>query len=807
MKRFRTTFLFFALACGLAAQIPEGSVTGSIVEPSGQRPVEAAAVTLRNQADGKVVRSATTDARGAFDLKGLAFGRYELSFGPSGGFETPQTAPFMLSAAQPAVNLGPLLLQSNARVVTMEAVEVSTRKEAFYNSLDRKVYDVAKDVTSTTGSTSDLLKNVPSVDVDVEGNVSLRGDSGVQILVNGKPSTMMNGRNRAAVLEQMPADSIERIEVITNPSAKYKPDGTGGIINLVMKQRAGLAQAGSLRVNLGNDERYNAGVAANGQWGNVTLHGNLSVRQDDRGRLGREERLRFDAAGKRLGSTQQDSTSASRPFSRVAQLGVEYAFGEETKLGATVSYHDRKSQTNEREVNVTRDAAGTITRDFERLRRGPESEDEFEAELRFEHTFAGGERELTAELSHGTSREDAHDLATETSRLGATAVTSDAKSQRDREVETDFSFDYVHPLAAGAKFELGYEFEREKSDGDFRASVLDPISGQWATDPQTTNRFIHDSTINAMYATFGRPLGRFGFLAGLRYEHAAIKTRQFVGDVRASNQYGRVYPSLHLSYRLTDAQQFQLSYSHRVNRPDGDDLNPFPEYDDPFDRHAGNPQLVPEDTHSIEGGYQFQSQGTTYLASLYLRQRYHGITEVSRYIDANTLLTTPENLATNRSAGLELGVTRRVGNNLSLNFSGNVYRNEIDAANLGLGRRRTAMAWDAKLNTNWDATDHLTVQFTTSYRARRLTAQGERRPSAVANLGLRYELKGGKTALIATISDVFNSANDRATIDTPLLKGETMRRRSSRIFYIGMIYNFGKAAKNSKDDLQFDESI
>jgi outer membrane receptor protein involved in Fe transport len=222
---------------------------------------------------------------------------------------------------------------------------------------------------------------------------------------------------------------------------------------------------------------------------------------------------------------------------------------------------------------------------------------------------------------------------------------------------------------------------------------------------------------------------------------------------------------------------------------------------------TGNPDLRPADTHSIEAGYQYRKDDTTYLATLYLRETYHGFTTVTRYIDAVTLLTTHENLATNRSGGIELAATRDIGP-VSLNFSSNIYRNQIDASNLGFASSRSATAWDAKLNANWRANKITLVQFNTNYRAKRLTPQGERRPSYIANLGLRRDLSDRKTAIVLTISDLFGSLKERTVIDTPTLHNDVTRRSNSRVVYLGVIYGFGAAKKKGKDNgLQFDNSL
>jgi outer membrane receptor protein involved in Fe transport len=688
--------------------------------------------------------------------------------------------------------------------VKLDAFEVTARQQQFYNSIDRKVYSVGQDVVSTTGSASDLLQNVPSIQVDVAGNVSLRGDTGVEILINGKPSAMM-GRNRAAALEQMPAGEIERVEVITNPSARFRPDGSAGIINLVMKRDRLPGFSGSVRANAGNEERYNAAVSLSLNPGRYTIHGNASLRQDSRPDFQDEDRSRFDLDGNPLGSTSQRSATERQPLSRFARIGGEYKL-DTTTFGASIEYDHRDYTRHVTQQNISRDARGAVTRDYDRLRRGEERESEYEFAFTFERGFDGRDHELSAELRLGKSSEEADNQFTNVHRPPEIPVAIDTTRVRESEQDTDLSIDYVRPLAHEARLELGYEGEREETDLDFRASNLDALTGTAIPDLRQTNRFLYDGVIHALYATYGRPFGRFGLLGGLRVEHAIIDTHQVTTRIAGTNRYWRLYPSLHLSHRFTDAHQLQLSYSHRVNRPDGDELNPFIEYDDPFNLEAGNPDLMPEDVHSIEAGYQYDHNNTSYLASVYFRRRENGFTEITRALDENTLLTTDENLATSQSFGLELGATTRLKDRLAINFSANAFHQEIDAANLGFADRRSTLAWNAKLNTSWEATDRLLVQLTTGYRAHRLTAQGERHPSHITNLGLRYDLRDRRTSIVLTVSDVFRTLRDRTTLDTPTLKGDITRRRNSQVIYVGLIYNFGRAGKKDRN-LEFDEVL
>ncbi|MEY2881060.1 MAG: hypothetical protein RLZZ15_3440 [Verrucomicrobiota bacterium] len=788
-----------------AASAANGTVAGTVVDAAGGKPVEFATIAVKNKTDGRTLRAGATDAKGAFDFEGLPAGDYTLVYAVIGGAREASVA-FTLDATHRTARLGPLALGAADAPVQLAKVEVAARQEAFHNSIDRKVYLVGKDLTSVAGSTSDLLQNVPSVQVDIEGNVSLRGDANVLILINGKTSTMM-GRNRAAVLEQMPADGIEKIEVITNPSAKYKPDGTAGIINLVLKKKADLGSSGSVRLAAGNARRFNANVSLNHPFGKSTLFASAGVRQDDRPRAVQDDRSHVDAATGAFVATAQRTTEDSRPLSRIAQAGLDYKLDDKTKLGGNVRYNFRDFRRTSAVSNLSRNAAGALTGDFDRLRTDLEWEKDLEFTAKLQHAFAAEDRELTVEVRRGRTGEQEDNRYLNIYRTPARAPALDFTLIQHTETSTETSVDYVHPLGDDAKLETGYNGQLATTDLDFHGSFLN-AAGANLPDPTRTNRFLYDAAIHAFYGTYAHKLGKFGALAGLRFEHAVIDTNQLTARLTGSHSYDRFYPSLHTSYDLSATQQLQFNYSHRVHRPEGDDLNPYPEYQDPFNLRAGNPKLVPEDIHSLEAGWQHHKDDTTYLATVYYRRRYHGLTTVTRYLDAVTLLTTKENLGASRSGGLELGANTRLRDRVALNFSANAYRHEIDAANLGFGARRTAFAWDAKLNANLDVTKTTLLQLNTSYTARRLTPQGYRHPTAVLNLGARHNLADKKTAVILTVSDVFASLRERTRIDTPLLHQDITRRRSSRIAYLGLVYNFGKPAKKpKKDDLQFDNAL
>ena len=819
-----------------------GSITGIITDATTSKPLEYITVTLTTKTTPTPAPSpiqnppapapaTATDARGAFAFTQIPDGDYTLTYGAL-GTDNPQTIPLTIDAQHRARNLGKLTLAPAAatttdpNIIQLDKLQITERKQTFYNTIDRKTYNVGKDLQSAGGSVSDLLQNVPSVQVDIEGNVSLRGDANVLILIDGKTSALMNAANRADVLAQIPAENIESIEVITNPSAKYKPDGTAGIINIKMKKQraADSLYTGSVRATIGNDSRYSAGVNAAAQAGKLTLNASAARRRDYRPRTAETDRSRpLDPANPQSTiTTTIRSQESSRPDSTYLTAGADYAFTPATSVGASVDYSRRTFDRYATLTTVTTGTNATITSDYDRLRHDPEYETELEFTANAKHTFGDpkDEHTLDLEIKHSKSNEQEDNHYTNTYRVPLPPPPPPLDAMRIRNIETvtEASADYSLPLGEDSKIEAGYRGLFDLLDQDFFGSALDPATQTWETDTATTNHFVCNTAIHALYATVAHKLGDFGFLAGLRYENARVRTDQRTAAIVNTDTYNRLYPSLHLSYDLTDTQQLQANYSHRIHRPDPDDMNPYPEFQDPYNLRTGNPHLRPEEIHSIETGYQYRTKDTTLFATAYYRYRYNGMTEVSRflapgdsYYDAaypNRLLTTKQNLATSRSGGAELGAQLRPLPTLALNLSGNLYRNTIDASNLGsaFSATRSATAWDAKLNLNWDATKTTLVQFNANYTAKRLTAQGYRDPGFQANIGARHYFLNKRLALIVSVSDIFNSLRERTHIDTPELRQTATRRRSARIFNIGLIYNFGKPAKKQKDDLQFDNS-
>ncbi len=783
------------------APSPESGQVSGTITGEGKQPVEFVAVSLQ-ATDGAVVQSTVSDAHGRFTLGPVPAGTYTLAYNLVGA-DRRQTSAFTIDAQHARVDFNDLTVRE--AVVQLDKLQVNARQEKFLNSIDRKVYNVGKDIQSTAGSASDLLQNVPSVDVDIDGNVSLRGSDNVLILINGRTSTLM-GRSRAEVLAQLPADEIEKIEVITNPSAKYKPDGTSGIINIALKKKHDGGLSGTVTANVGNRDRYNGSVSLNYHPAAWNFFGSASVRQDDRPRFASDVRTITDPATGAVIHADKHTVEESRPITRIARAGIDYAPNADNQFGVAGSYNRRTFTRHATDENFVTDATGAVIADYDRIRYDPEYEQDEELSGTYRHTFAE-DHELNLELRTSRSAEQEDNHYANVYIVPAQAPTYDNMLIKNTDDSTEGVVEYTRPLGEG-RLEAGYNLNDDRYAADFRGEYVDPQTGNLVNDPTKTNRFRHDRTIHAFYATYAKTLGQFGFMAGLRPELAYGKSYFVDTGGTIETDYTRVYPTLHLSYALKEGHELQLNYSHRVRRPEIDDLNPFPEYSDPFTLRAGNPLLLPEDIHSIEGGYSYHRGDTTFTSTLYDRQTYHGFTNITTDLGGGVLLTTHENLATSNAAGLELTANTDLGKVATLNFSSNTFYNTIDASNLGYSASKSDISWLAKLGITLRLPRATQVQFNTNYTSARLTAQGERRPTWVANLGVRHDFAGKKAAVVLTVSDLFNSLKETYVLDTPLLQEEVMRRRSSRIVYLGMIYNFGKPAKKQKDDpLKFDNSL
>lgn len=565
------------------AQKPiQGSISGYVIEKSSDKPLEFVQVILKKAQDSTFVSGTVSDSKGKFSFEKVPLGDYRINYSFI-GFENTQTKVLKVSASASKLNIGRLYIAETVKA--LGEVEVTGQRSTFVNFIDRKTFNVGQDLMSKTGSLSDLLQNVPSVQVDIDGNVSLRGSENVTILINGKPSAMMN-LNRAAVLQQIPANSIEKVEIITNPSAKYKPDGTSGIINIVLKKNKNLGLNGNVSANAGNDDRYNGNLAMNYNPGKVNIFGNAGVRQDDRRRINDISTQTF-LNGKETSSVVNHSESHGRPISYIGGLGADYKVNDLNKFGLSANYNYRYQEQNDHSVYTVYDNS-VKSEDYNRNRFLPETETDLEFTSFYQHSFGkeGHELNVNYTRSHSTELED--NYYTNLYRLPSSYTFYDNMFYHHSNNESQLLAEYANPLSEDSKLEAGYELDYMKNDMDLHRDTTAANQNKFYFDSSRSNRFIHSETTHVVYFTYEKELDKFSYMVGLRGEMTATSANLATQNKVINSNYNRLYPSLHTSYKLSEKNEFQFNYSHRIRRPEDEELNPFPEYQDLRNVRQGN---------------------------------------------------------------------------------------------------------------------------------------------------------------------------------------------------------------------------
>ena len=462
---------------------------------------------------------------------------------------------------------------------------------------------------------------------------------------------------------------------------------------------------------------------------------------------------------------------------------------------------------NDISSSIYTNGLGGVTESYDRNRYDNEFEKEYDYSIYYEHRFSNEDQKIRTEFtgSHAPEQEDNH--YTNIYYYPAIPTQYDNTLIKQTEDINQLTIEYSNPISETTNLEAGYEGNFNKNDFDFYSEYFDTTQNKFIKNVNQTSRFIYNENIHAVYATYDHSFGSFGFQEGLRIEQSIGKANLVTNDSSFSKKYFNLYPTLHISYNFSDLTKLQASYSRRVRRPESDDINPFPEYQDPRNIRAGNPNLLPEYIHSLELGFNYQTDEYSILPSLYYRYNSNSFTRVTQLINDTTSLTTEENLSNDQSAGFELICSASIKNLLTINANTDVFYDQIDASNLGYSNKKSIISWSGSGTLNMNVTKTLMLQFNSNYRSARLTPQGEFRPRFVVNLGARQEFLDGKLSLLMTVSDLFNSLKREININTVALIESSIATRDSRIFYLGLSYNFGSKSKKTKDtQLKYEEN-
>lgn len=712
--------------------------------------------------------------------------------------QTPAPKPATTATTTPAATPAPVTAQSETTTDAPATVSVTTKRNS--NRIDRQVYDVKSDPASTNDTVADTLNKVPSVAVDADGQVTLRGKSNVQIYVDGKPSAMMQGENRAAAINAIPAGDLESVEVINNPGAQFGNEGGGGpILNLVMRRERTPGGFAAINANAGTEGRGNVGSFGSYTTGRMSAQGGLSVRRDKRGSTGETVRERIDPVTGAVARSTSNSNSDNENRSVVMNGTFSYNLGDKDVVAVTAmgGATDNENVSSERYRGAN--AAGVVDSDYLRSGQYEGKNRNYSVSTRLDHkgSSQGELFKMDLRLSGAKNEGDSRNFTDYTVRpINAQA----ARTHRDNLTEnriTDFTGDYELPGERGI-FKMGYKIARNSSVFDNAYFNVDNGSLVESIDTRRTNRFELDETTAALYASYQwRINSQWGILGGLRAEYTDVDLYQATTNVRAGNNYLDAIPSAFLTYGWSDDTTVRLSYAHRIRRPGAGDLNPFVIYQDEFNVSSGNPNLRPSDSDSLELGIETKIGKVDTNLRLYARRDTDLISERRFFLADNVLLTTRENAGSSNSGGLEFSFGGKVTEKLSLNASGNLGYSEQTVLGTTSNTKRNATSLSGRARIGYQIDRENSVQLMINAQGKTLLGEGYRQPSSTADFNYRRSLTPA-LSLVVNINDLFDSQKMDTFTETDRLRQSSIRRFDGRTFTVGLSYRFGSFGGNGQ---------
>ena len=779
-------------------------ITGKVIDASTKQGMEFANISLRKTGSKEFIKGTVSDQLGAFRLDGVSNGNYVVAVSVVGyaTFEKELT----IGTGQKTINLRNILLKEDTQL--LNEVQVVGQRSQMKFEIDRKVFNVDQSLATAGGSASDVLGNIPSVQVDPEGEVSLRGNSSVTVWINGKESGL-SADNRAQILEQLPAESIERVEVITNPSAKYNPEGTAGIINIVLKKNRKAGYYGSLQAGVDTRGGYNAAGNVNFSSGKFESFVNVGPRVRKSEGEGYTNRQNLDDNGNPVSYLNQLRNDEDTRKPVIARMGTTYHATDKDHFSFSgFGLLGRGDETDW--LNYTSNIPGSFTNS---LRTSAEKRkmNIGNFEIGYKRDFSE-KSNLDLSASYNLVNITPESSFLQVSNYAGGTSTSSYQFQENvmKPRKWEFQADYVTEFGEQNKIEAGYkgEFLTSKS----KVSTYSGTSeGNAAFNEGLYNNFTYDQNVNALYATYSKRINRFGIQLGLRGEHTRTNTNslgynQSETDHPAyKDDYFSFYPSAFLSYQLPSNNELQLNYTRRVSRPWGGQLNPFVNLTDSTNISYGNPLLLPQYSNSLELNYIKNWENHTLSASLYYRNTDNVIQRIS-YRDGDIMKSTFENIAKTQSAGTELILKNNLFRMIDLTSTLNFYYNKLDgfsylpagATTPVVGEADEDFSWSARIIANVMLPWGVSLQATGDYNSRELVAQGYRKANHAIDLGLRKSFLDRKLSLTINTRDLLNSRKRETITSGSGFSQESVFARSGRTVGFTLTYNFGNMKGGSK---------
>jgi len=787
--QFNCFILLFLFNNIVSAQ--SGRISGSIFDKNTKSPVEAASVTLFSSKDSTVTAGTETDQNGKFSLSDVPYGKYNLRVSII-GYSKSIVRGILVDKANSEVKLDPVFIASGE--TTTDEIDVEAERSAVEFREDKKIFNVEQGMNVQGGSAVDVLKNIPSVSVDADGNISLRGNENVKILVDGKPFGLNNPENRNSVLDQIPSNLIESVELITNPSAKYEAENSAGIINIKLKKREGLGYNGSLILNAGSKDKYNGSLNMNFRKNKVNFFGSYDYRLYNYFIDGSNSREVFSNNS----SYTQNAEGSTRNTSHFLKGGFDYNLSEMSSLSYMINYNSRERKRTDNSTALTLNSnSGQMISQYDFITNDNTDGYTIDMSLNYYRKYKNPLKSLSAEIVFTQLNDNSVNNTTQ-NYIFPSGINPDLEHRLtdDKTNDGNASLDYVHPLSKDSKIETGFKVILRDNNKNYRVENFDYATNSYLNDTSQSNDYSYKENINAAYATYDMSIGKFSFKAGVRAEQTNTNgDLKNTGDIAKQN-YFDLFPTLHLSQKIGETQEFQLSYSRRINRPQIQMLNPFVTAFDPFNYFAGNPNLKPEYVNSIELGFLKYFETTTINPSLFYSHTKDQLSRTRQLIDSNKALLTFENYGMTENYGAELVLNSKPFEFINLNGSISYYKNVIDATNLDSTYKNENYSWNGRLSANILLPEIANLGVTYFYSGRNVFAQGVLEPFQSMDVSLNRDFFEKRLTLGLRVSDLFNTLKfDVKLNNTQGFDESFYRKRDTRSLFVTATYRFGNDSK------------
>ena len=774
------------------------AVRGRVVTAANGAGIGGATVVVSGSADSVSVARTVTGADGAFRVSGLAPGRYRAQVRAM-GFVHARPPVFAIASATSNVDLGSVVLTEVA--VSLQQMTVTEQRRAVELAPDRNTYSVREMPTTRGGSAIDVLRNVPSVDVDMDNTISLRGDAGVIVQINGRKSPMKPAQ-LGAFLSQVPAAMVAKVEVVPNPSARENPEGTSGIINIVLKKQVDAGSSGGLTLSDGTTGRREVGGNVGYEKNGLAAFGSYGYSRDNRPRS--EALFRDNLYATPL--TFLDEVGARTQIPKIHTLtgSLGYKLGKHDEFSSDLLYSTRREDETYgltyRDLDAQRRLTGLRDRTSTTINR----EDSFESTAEYKHAFAGEDHELSTELRFARASEGGpSDYLSRVFALDGSVIgspTRESIAPMERPNERSLKIDYVRPLAEALRLSLGYRGSLDKYHTTIDTRVPGATSADFVIDPTRTSAFTFDQEVHAAYAIAAGTAGKLRMQAGLRLETASTKFHNTLTALSFDNHYTSAFPSGLAAYEFDDAHQLKLSYSTRIRRPDDtDQLDPTPHYQDPLNLSRGNPQLRPEYIRSLELGYQQTAGRTTLQVTPFYRHTLDAVRRIRSIDSAGVTTSTFANVATLDNYGADATLALH-GGRLSGFIGSTAYRQVSNASNLSPTLSASGFGWSARSNIAFRASKTFDMQAIVSYRGRMQVEQGTNEAQTRVSFAARRKFSGDRLSVILRATDPFSTERERSTVTDPQFTQRSLRARQVRGLLLNVNWTFGKPQKEKRLD-------